>query len=181
MVSGVWNWTSVALWPVLFSQEALIHYTLDVFSSLGLDHGQGWSICSSLTASPHNCLFLQLRDGMACNGGKVKKVERWNVFGLTEVKCRHIWLSLHHPLFLSSTFIVVFIRVPHVFVSQQQNRFLLFPCQRFFFLLINWCSSPNIPSSPCYFGKFLYERERMSSWFVPPCSGLLRVSSQSLL
>lgn len=116
-VSVVWNCTAIALWPVLFSQEALIHYTLDVFSSLGLDHGQGWSICPSLTASPHNCLFLQLRDGMACNGGKVKEVERWNVFGLTEVKCRHIRLSLHHSLFLSSTF-VVFIRVRHVFVSQ---------------------------------------------------------------
>lgn len=117
MVSGVWNWTSVALWPVLFSQEALIHYTLDVYSSLGLDHGQEWLICPSLTASPHNYLLVQLRDRIACIQGKVNKVEMWKVkcFGpdRSEIPSN---LTFHTPLLISVfSLLVAFISFSHIF------------------------------------------------------------------
>lgn len=49
--SETMRWTAIATWPVAFTQDAVIHCTLDVFSSAVAQQRQAWSIWSSFYCS----------------------------------------------------------------------------------------------------------------------------------
>lgn len=82
------------------SVKALIHYILDIYSSLHPYHRLAWSICPSLAASPHSCLPEPSGHWMTSFAAKVNKVNMWKVNLRTH--CTDFYDLLFYSL-LSST------------------------------------------------------------------------------
>lgn len=113
------------------SVKALIHYILDIYSSLHPYHRLAWSICPSLAASPHSCLPELSGHWMTSFAAKVNKVNMWKVNLRTH--CTDFYDLLFYSLlsstdlaFLTSHFLKNWIHLSFSSfpVSALKNRFL---------------------------------------------------------